>query len=427
MTSIWLFIKEIDDINRGVLAGRKKIKESQTLDFIQNFVKLIITLIAFYVVGFNSQALSIAFVVSFLLIIPLGAYYVIQDMRSWQNADKKFSIGEQFDFAREIISFGLVATFISTLWTIIQYTDRIMLGQLTNDALNKIAVYSIALGLANLVVIFPGAITGIFFPLMSELFGAGKLDAMNKTLRIAMKWLIMITVPFAIILGIFGDKLLIMFYGSVYAEGATVLLFFVAGLFLWSIFSLPQIILAAMRRLDVELKAAVAAMVTNVILNYFFIPMWGINGSALASFMSLIVASILVYYYSAKTFNFSFPVEAYKPLIAGLISLIIIFLLKDPVLLFVNTYLPVDSLSFAGDQMFAELLQKLIKLTIFGLLFLLSVTIYFTLLLLLKSFAEEEISVLEAALRRAKIPDKYIAYVRVFLEAKWLRFGGSLS
>ena len=416
MMSIWLFIKEIDDVNRGILKGRKRMKEAQGIGIIQSFVKLTITIIAFYMIGFNAEALSIGYLLSFLLVLPLGGYCVIQEIKTWKNEETKYTFKEQLSFGREIISFGLIVTLISTLWTIIQYTDRIMLGFFTDDALDKIAIYSIALGLANLVIIF-GGIGGIFFPVVSELYGKKDFESMNRTLKTSMKWLVMLMVPFTLIMGIFGDALLELFYGAVYEKGATILLLFVIGLFIRSIFSLPSLILSAMRRLDVEVKAMGVAAIANVALNLFFIPIWGINGAALASLISLIVLSGLIFYYSKKIFNFSFPKETYKPLVAGLVALVIIFLLKEPIISLMDNYV----LEMPQGQLLNELVQKMIKFVMFGLLFLLSVFIYFVALLMLKSFGEEEILLLEAGLKKAKVPESYILFIRKFLEGKWLK------
>jgi len=419
--SIWLLLREIDNVNRGILKGRKRMKETQGIGVIQNFVKLAITIIAFYIIGFNAEALSVGFLLSFLLVLPLGGYCVIQEIKTWKKEETEYTLKEQLSFSREIISFGLVVTLISTLWTIIQYTDRIMLSYFTEDALANIAIYTLALGLANLVIIFPSGITGIFFPVVSELYGKKDFEGMNRMLKTSMKWLIMLMVPFTLIMGIFGDKLLELFYGGVYETGAIVLLLFVIGLFMRSIFSLPGLILSAMRRLDVELKAFGVAAIANVVLNLFFIPMWGINGAAFTSLISLVILSTMIFYYSKRIFNFSFPKETYKPLVAGLVALVIIFLLKEPIISLVDSYVLEIQVGGSRGQLLDELVQKMIKLVMFGLLFLLSVFIYFIALLALKSFGEEEISLLEAALRKARIPENYISTIRNFLEAKWFK------
>jgi O-antigen/teichoic acid export membrane protein len=417
--SVWLFLREIDNVSRGTLTGRKKMKEAQVVTLVQNFIKLVLTIIAFYIIGFNAEALSIGFLLSFLLVLPLGGYYLFRDMKSWEKTEEKQSVREQIALGKEVISFGLVVTFISAMWTIIQYTDRLMLGYLTEDALDKIAIYSIALGLASIIMLFPNAITGIFFPVVSELYGKGDHRTMNRTLNVSTKWLIMLTVPMTLIIGVFSEDLLRLFYGSIYEAGAVVLTLFVIGLFIRSIFFPAQLILSAMRRLDVELKAVAIATVANIIFNLLFIPWWGVDGAALASLFCFLILSVMIAYYSKKIYGFTFPRESYKPLIAGLAVLLVVFLMKGQIVHLIDNY--AFDVGISQEEISGEIVHKMAKFVIFGLLFIFAVLLYFIALLLLKSFGEEEISLLEAGLRRAKIPSRYIEFSRNLLEAKWFR------
>jgi O-antigen/teichoic acid export membrane protein len=173
MMSIWLVIKEIDDVSRGTLTGLKKIREARSLEVLQNFAKLAITLIAIYMIGATIDALTWGFLLSFVIILPIGIYYVLSEMKNWKGQEKEMSVGEQFGLGKEVVFFGIVITMINSMWVVIQYTDRIMISYFMDEsvALESIAVYSIALGLANLILIFSAAIGGIFFPVVSELYG----------------------------------------------------------------------------------------------------------------------------------------------------------------------------------------------------------------------------------------------------------------
>jgi len=420
MMSIWLILKEIDNSSRGILRGRKKMMESEIILPIQDFMKIILTLIALYVVGFNAEALSIGFLISFALVLPLGLYYVLKDIKTWEKEEKKMTLREQLGLSKEVITFGLVVTFISTMWMFIQYTDKVMLGYLMDDALGQIAIYTMALGLAKLVLIFPTAVARIFFPVVSELYSQNNFEELNKILKTSMKWLVMLIIPLALVIGIFGENLLRLFYGDLYAQGEMVLLLFMFGLLIRSVFFLPQFVLSAMRMLAVEMKAVGVAAVSNILLNFLFIPLWGINGAALASLISFILLSVMIFYYSKKLFNFSFPRETYKPIIAGIAALIIMLLLKGAISDLINVYVSGIDL---GQELVGELSQKMIKFVAFGLMFVLAVFIYFIALLLFKSFEEDELSIMEAALRKAKVPQQYISFMRSFLEARWLKLG----
>jgi len=196
---------------------------------------------------------------------------------------------------------------------------------------------------------------------------------------------------------------------------------FVLGLFIRSIFALPQLILSAMRRLDVEVKAIVVATITNVILNFLLIPRWGINGAAFASLVSFIIWSAVIFYYSRKIFAFKFHIGIYRAVLGGLAALVILFLFKEYVLVLIDAVIANIQISIPSGQLLDEIAQELVKLIIFGLFFLLSVFIYFITLLFLKSFGEEEISLLAAGLRKVGVPERYINWCCAFLEVKWLK------
>lgn len=421
MLAIWLFLKEIYDVNKGILNGRKKLKESRVIvDGAQNFVKLIVTLLALYVIGFNAGALSIALLISFVITIPLGIYLVIKEMRNWKKQKIKMEFTEKISLGKEVVHFGIILTLIEIMYITIQYMDRIMIGYFLEESLGEIAIYSMAIGLANLVLIFPGALTGIFSPLVAELYGRKEKKEISKTLEVSTKWIVMFMIPIVLVMGLFSENLLNLFYGSTYQKGSIVLVLFAAGLFIKSIFILPSAVFAAIRRLDVEGKAITVAAISNVLLNIFLIPLYGINGAATASFISLSLMGLVIYYYSRKIINFRIPTGVYKSLLAGSIGFILIFILKSSILLFVEGTTSGLYLGESQGQLIDLVIQKIVKLTIFGIIFGIASSIYLFTLILLRSFGKEEIEILEAGLRKAKIPNSYIKITKEILEAKYL-------
>jgi len=102
-------------------------------------------------------------------------------------------------------------------------------------------------------------------------------------------------------------------------------------------------------------------------------------------------------------------------------AFLIIFVLKEPLMFLINNYTPQVQNLFFGGQIANEIIQKLVKLVIFGLLFLVACFVYFVLLFVLKTFGKEELDILEAALRKARVPEKYISIIRNFFEAKWFK------
>ncbi len=417
--AIFLLLREIHELNKMVMAGRKKMKEYQGLELLQTILKLIITIILVLKFGGSVNTISIAFILSFLLVIPIGLYLLKKESEKWEDS-KPISPTEKYSLAKEVISFGLMITLASMFAVVIEYSDKIMLTGMLENSLSEVAIYAMAFGLATIIIIFPGSIVSMFCPMITELYGQGKKEEMKKITTISMKWAIMVSVPVIVMMVVFGKNLLTELYGAAYSGGWLVLSLFTVGLFIRTLFAIPSSVLAAMRRVDIELKVGLATVIANVALNFFLIPIFRINGAALASLLSLSLGVLLIHYYSNKIYGFKFPKEAYKPLIAGIIGFIVIFLLKEQIFELLDNHLLNIQIGSSQGQLADLVLQKVMKLMILGILFLVSSTVYFLALLGLRSFGEDEIDLLEKGLRKIRIPENYIKLSRTVLEAKYL-------
>lgn len=405
-----IFFNEMSGVTGGYLIGRKMIKESQLISAMQTPVKLILTLIiAFYFLGFNNLPISIGFLLSYIPMLLAYGYYTVKDIRSWKikKAEEKEIIG----LFKEVVVFGIIMTTIAALNTIAVASDRVMIGLLGGSkALESVGIYSIVTTFAGLFLLPFSALLTIFFPIVSELFGKGKIEEMRKTTAVGMKWSILIAAPFFILLASFPEFFLKAFYGEEYARGANVLIIYIIALFIFSLSLLPLKTIGAMRRLDVELKIGAACALVNVILNYFLILQYGINGAAFATMLSFVLMGALTFWYSKRLFGFDFPNEVIKPIVLMIICTFLLSLLSGYISNLLSS-IAFESIEKMLDFIDSAFLSKAIKLIIFGLLFFIICALYFTVLILTKSFGKEEKDIIHRAMRRAKIPDRYSSWI----------------
>ncbi|MEM4208174.1 MAG: polysaccharide biosynthesis C-terminal domain-containing protein, partial [Candidatus Bilamarchaeaceae archaeon] len=397
--------------------GRKIIRDYQLVNSFQGIIKIIFTIIFGFTIAFNAVSLSLAYLISFIPLIIGYAYFTLKDIRNFGKYEEDKSVtGRSFIF--EVFSFGLILSLVATLYIIASSTDRFMLGILIKEnALEKIGIYSVVTTFAGLVLLPFSAIITIFLPMVSELFGKEKLDEIRKITTVAIKWSIIIGMPFLILLLSFSSFFLRVFYGESYVSGDNVLIVYLLSFAIFSLSLLPMKVIAAMRRLDIELKIAVVCAILNVILNFLFIPLWEMNGAAIATFFSFLLMTILAFYFSKKLFAFSFPLELLPPIFAGLVAFLVLYIARQNIIEYISS-LPPSIVTAHLDFLDTEILTKFVKLIFFGLLFLLSSVIYFVLLILSRSFGKEEVIIVQKAMRRLKIPDNYIASFTKVLEGR---------
>jgi len=330
---------------------------------------------------------------------------VITEISSWKEDKRKENY---LPIIKEIIPFGLTLTIILAIGVILRYTDRIMINYFLENPLPQIAIYSIGMGLAGLLLLFSAPIIDIVGPTITQLYGENKKDEMKKILSVSMKMITLAILPLTIVLIIFSKELLVLFYGANYSEGWGVLILFSLALSVQALSWAPMVIFSAIKRLDINLKIGAVAAFTNVILNYLLIGKYGINGAAFASLISFVISFILALYYSKKIFGFNPKLETYKPIFSGLVTIFILFLTKDYLMQIINGIIPLIKIGISQGQLADEIAQKLVKLFMFGCLFLFSSGIYLISIILTKTLGKDEKKLLNQILIKLKIPKKYL-------------------
>jgi O-antigen/teichoic acid export membrane protein len=411
--ALYLVVGNLFALSTGFLVGLKKIKENNLIQNAQNLLKLVLTLALFFIVGPSAFILSFAFTASFLIMMIFSLWYANRAVDEAGIPRSASTFKTQWEMLVETAPFGLMLVMVSTFWVIATYADRMLLGYLLppETATAGIAVYSMALSLAALIAIFPGAVISIFLPMISEIQGAGKKETAMQISNSTVRWVTFLMVPITILLIAFPADILQMFYGTAYATGATVLVLFAVGTFIRSLSYPHGTILASMRVVKVELLAAIVAMAVNVALNWILIPIYGIEGSAFAAAVSFLVVTILIVYYCKKIAGFGFPLGFFKPIGAGILALALLLLIKPWVLQAIS----LAPLLALGESMAALVFQKLVKLAILGLLFAFAAGIYFAVLVMMKAFEPEDKELMSAALRRGKVPDAWVVSVQNFM------------
>ncbi len=397
--AINLVVVQIYALTNSLLLSMKKIKESTIASTVQAFLKLGLTFLLIISIGASAQVLTMAFTLSYIFGAFLILYY-IKSAYSWANYKVFTTLREYLKTLKELVPFGLTMVCISAFYTIMGYTDRIMIGYFYGEAGNAlIGIYSLAISLAGLAGIFAASIYGIFYPLVSELVGKNDIRKVNRISSTALKWVMFSSVPTTAYLCAFALPIITVLYGGSYEPGYLSLVLFSIGVFASYLGMVQRTALAGMRLVKIELISVIIGAVANVSLNYVFIPMYGITGSALASMVSFALMSAVNQFYANRIFGFRFPSSAWKNIFAGLA----VFLLLQGIEMLVMG--PIASIRIiSGENLAFALSDKVVKVAILSIFFFVGLAIYGVLLNLMKLFEREDAQVLEKVLQKMYVP-----------------------
>ncbi|MBI2136146.1 flippase [Candidatus Woesearchaeota archaeon] len=330
----------------------------------ESVVKILATVVLL-ALGFGIIGASIAYVLA--IIVPfILAYFYIKKILPSRKSSQDASVNKEVS----IYSFPLMLNVLFA--QVIVWTDVIMLGyyKSASDA----GIYNAALPTATLMSIIPGALLGLFIPVMTGIYAAKNIAEFKKTFSVTTKWILMFNMPIFLVLFLLGKEILTVFFGNEYGIGFAALNILVVGYLIYQALNPASEILNVIKKPKLVMLNTFIAAILNVILNALLIPKYGMIGGAVATSSSMVLFGILAaaeMYYHTKIIGIM-P-NMVKLLFAGTL----IFLAYE---FFISGYI-------ATYNIYLRLIAGSCSI----------VVLYAALLLLMKCFEKEEVEVLKEA------------------------------
>ncbi|RLJ03958.1 MAG: hypothetical protein DRP08_02680, partial [Candidatus Aenigmatarchaeota archaeon] len=240
----------------------------------------------------------------------------------------------------------------SVIWVIYYRIDVVMLSMMIGDA--EVGLYSAAYKLCEPLSLIPGALMTSLFPVMSASFktSRGKLE---QSYRLSFKYLLIITLPIAIVVSLLSDKIIMMIYDAEFAGSAIALKILIWGLVFASGNAIFRNLLTAIGKQKLGTYITALCAFGNIILNFILIPRMSYTGASIASVMTAILTFIMSFYFVSKNFR-AIPLHriSAKPFISGLIMGVFIYFFDINMFLLILCATVIYSLSLLFLETFTE-------------------------------------------------------------------------
>ncbi|WP_457750838.1 flippase [Thermococcus sp.] len=271
----------------------------------------------------------------------------------------------------KLVFFSIPLMLAGILGYIMNWTDTLMLGYyLTPDV---VGLYNSAAPLSRFIPIFLSSAGFLFMPIATGFYAKGKLRELKHVYTVITRWVFLPTFPLFLLLAVFPEQTITFLFGPKYSGAAPALQILALGFMFHTLLGLNGMSLVAIGEPKMNLFSTLFAVLANVPLNILLIPLYGIEGAALATVVAYVVSNAFNSWWlyrkvGVHPFNRSYTLQM---VVAGLITLLIM------------KVAPVN----------ATFLTALIIVGIAFFLFLLSI-------LLLKTPEREDIELLRAIGRR---------------------------
>jgi len=208
-----------------------------------------------------------------------------------RHGGQKLCISLQY--GKQLLKKSYHFIFPSLMVAVYAQTDKIMLKHMMNDA--EIGYYSTAIALSNMWCFILSAIIDSLYPPIMEAFSRDKaqFDKKNKMLYAIVFYLAMFVSVFFTIL---GKPLIALLYGNAYAPAVGPL-----RIVTWyTAFSYLGVArnawIVCMKKQKYLKYIYCSSAIINVVLNFFFIPLWGASGAAAASLVTQIATIVIPFF-----------------------------------------------------------------------------------------------------------------------------------
>lgn len=176
---------------------------------------------------------------------------------------------------------------ISGLQLVNNYTDLIVLGIFFSDM--DVGVYRAAAQLSMLVVFGLQAINQVLHPYFASMYVKGDMTGLQRLVTVSSRAITLLALPPVILFLFFGDYLLVWVYGEPYKSGSIVLAVLAIGQFFNSFMGSVGALLNMTGHERDSMKGMMVAALANVVMNIILIPLWGMDGAAVATSMTLVI------------------------------------------------------------------------------------------------------------------------------------------
>ena len=252
-----------------------------------------------------------AYLISLIIISIFSITSFTYFLNKRKQIKELFLDNKRSDSIKNILIVSLPLMLAQAVHFIMSWTDKLMLGILdspdvisglsTNSA--QIGVYHTAFKLSMFATIGLMAVKSIASPKFAELYKQKEFKLLEKVTQQSTKLIFWTTLPLVALFIFFSESFMLLF-GDEFKAGVFAFILLSFGRVFVSFSGAAGNLLQMCGRQVIFMNVAIIGSVINVILNFSLIPIYGINGSAIATMISLVSFNFLLVYYVKKEFGF---------------------------------------------------------------------------------------------------------------------------
>ena len=322
--SLWFFVMIFVSLAQSAFNGLQNMFAYVLVNTINISLVLVLVVLIVGFFGYGTSGVSFAYVSAAVLTSVFSWAFFIE--RYPQVSGEKTSITKAN--TKKLFIFALPLVAAGSAGLIIGYMDTIMIAMFRG--LFDTGLYQAAQPMARILWYFSTALTMVLFPIISEIWAKREKNTLKKALHFLTKFSFIIILPIILVFISFPEIVINLIFGPNYVAAAMAFRILCAGQVVYILYKLLLTAMLGVGKSIVNLTTMFAMSVVNFFGNAMLIPLYGIEGAAVATFFSYLVGFILIFHYSGKIIKFPAPAKSiFKSLGGGVLMLLLIIALKS--------------------------------------------------------------------------------------------------
>jgi O-antigen/teichoic acid export membrane protein len=203
------------------------------------------------------------------------------------------------EMAKNYLVFALPVMLLSVMSAISLNVDKVMLGYFWT--FKEVGYYFSVQRITTLLLAVPVAVGTVLFPTISEYHARNNVEGIEEVTHLAERYISMVAIPLITFVIIFPKPIINIVLSRAFLPAASTLAMLTIYVFVFSLTGPYSSLITGINRPDIAAKIGVGMCIVNIVLNYLFIPEWGllsplgINGSvgaATATVLSQLVGFV---------------------------------------------------------------------------------------------------------------------------------------
>ena len=298
LTALMVFLDVFYGLTLVLLNIRQQAKEYAILGMTRNLVTLAGVLLLSLCNCLNINTFFYIIVAASFISLLHSLYFFRGIWRDLTDSVSDY-IHFSFPLFKTILRFGIFMVPATFAVISLQSADRYMLNLMSARTLYDAGIYAIAYKIGMIMSLFTVIFDLLFFPYIMQ---EKNMKIVKEKLRMLFSFYSFSGTLIAVVIILFSREIFLILDSS-YQEGASLVFFGVISMYLRGMSNILVLGFYMLKRSEIIALASVFAAIINIVLNWLWIPHYGIFGAGFASIAA---------YFFIVIFNFISVERAFK-------------------------------------------------------------------------------------------------------------------